>query len=228
MEFFRWTLNNFGLFFGGAFLFYLYLMVRRLTALYDFLRLVPGCANPGRTHLEVGDSRALSFLEGFFKRLSEAAARGRGGTDAVIDAIWCEVDCRIGVHFTALNGYANTLILIGFAGTIFGSIGAFNEMFRGLAEGEASATVFVTSWNNGLATALYTSLGAAAIGGTLLTLLCSRFLMTRARRLETLVGLRISEIIEENTVWPSDAGASASLSKEPRTLEKTCLPTSSS
>jgi hypothetical protein len=87
--------------------------------------------------------------------------------------------------------------------------------------------VFVTSWNNGLATALYTSLGAAAIGGTLLTLLCSRFMMTRAKHLETLVGLRISEIIEEDTVWAADAAISESLLKGPRTLEKTCSPISS-
>ena len=227
MEFIRWILNNFGLFFGAIFLIYIYMMVRRMTALYDFLRLVPRCEDPDRS-LKVGQSRALSFLDGFFKKLSQAVVRGAGSSDAVIDAIWSEVDCRIGVHFTALNGYANTLILIGFAGTIFGSIGAFNEMFRGLAKGEASAMVFVTSWNNGLATALYTSLGAAAIGGTLLTLLCSRFLMTRAKQLETMVGLRISEIIEEEKSWPADIGKSESPLKEPRIPGKTCLPISSS
>lgn len=226
MEFIRWTLNNFGIFFGAVFLLYLYLMVRRLTTLYDFLRLVPGREDTGKVP-RAGRNRALSFLDDFFKRLSESVAGGKGSSDAVIDAIWSEVDCRIGIHFTALNGYANTLILIGFAGTIFGSIGAFNEMFRGLANGEASAMVFVTSWNNGLATALYTSLGAAAIGGTLLTLLCSRFMMTRAKHLETLVGLRISEIIEEETPWPADAAISESLLKGPRTLEKTCSPISS-
>lgn len=227
MEFIRWTLNNFGLFFGPVFLLYLYLMVRRLTILYDLLRLVPGCEDPGSPPSRVGDNRALSFLDGFFKRLSQAVARRGVSSDAVIDAIWSEVDRRIGVHFTALNGYANILILIGFAGTIFGSIGAFNEMFRGLAEGEASAKVFVTSWNNGLATALYTSLGAAAIGGTLLTLLCSRFILTRAKGLETLVSLRISEIIEEETSWPDDAAVSESLLKRPKTLEKICSPISS-
>ena len=227
MEFIRWTLNNFGIFFGAVFLLYLYLMVRRLTILYDLLRRVPGCGDSDRLSSRVGDDRALSFLDSFFKRLSRSLSRGGAGSEAVIDAIWCEVDCRIGVHFAALNGYANTLILIGFAGTIFGSIGAFNEMFRGLAEGEASAMVFVTSWNNGLATALYTSLGAAAIGGTLLTLLCSRFMMTRAKQLETLVGLRISEIMEEETVWAADANASESLLKGPRILEKTCSPISS-
>jgi len=144
----------------------------------------------------------------------------QGAPSLYIDAIWSEVECRITVHFTALNGYANTLILIGFAGTIFGSIGAFNEMFQGLARGEASAMVFVSAWNNGLATALYTSLGAAAIGGTLVTLLCSRFLMTRAKRLETMVGLRISEIIEEEQSWPIDAAKAESPLKEPKTPGK--------
>ena len=230
MAFIRWTLNNFGVFFGAVFLLYLYLMVRRLTILYDLLRLVPGDdRDPGSLPSRVGDDRALRFLHGFFGRLSQSVSTGKGGVEGVIDAIWSEVDCRIGIHFTALNGYANTLILIGFAGTIFGSIGAFNEMFRGLAEGEATARVFVTSWNNGLATALYTSLGAAAIGGTLLTLLCSRFMMMRAKRLETLVGLRISEIMEEDaTTWAADAAVSESPSKGPRILEKTCSPISSS
>lgn len=226
MEFVRWTLNNFGLFFGAVFLFYLYLMIRRLTLLYDILRRVPEYNTPD-SHLRVGENRALGFLNGLFTRLSEAARRGKGSVDAVIDAIWSEVECRVGIHFTALNGYANTLILIGFAGTIFGSIGAFNEMFRGLANGEASAMVFVTSWNSGLATALYTSLGAATIGGTLLTLLCSRFLMNRAKHLETLVGLRISEIIEEDTPWPEDTANHPSHLKEPRTPEKTSSPISS-
>ena len=195
MELIRWIFDNFGFLFGTIFLIYLFLMIRRLTVLYDFLRLVP--LSEYNTPLMIGQNRALGFLEHFFKRLAKAIVSGAGSKNSVIDAIWSEVDSRITIHFTALNGYANTLILIGFAGTIFGSIGAFNEMFRGLARGEASAMVFVSSWNNGLATALYTSLGAAGIGGTLITLLCSRFLMTRAKRLETMVGLRISEIIEE-------------------------------
>jgi len=226
MEFIRWIFNNFGLLFGTIFLIYLFLMIRRLITLYDFLRLVP--SEKHTTELMVGQSRALSFLEHFFKRLAKAIVNGAGSTNSVIDAIWSEVDCRITVHFTALNGYANTLILIGFAGTIFGSIGAFNEMFRGLARGDASAMVFVSSWNNGLATALYTSLGAAAIGGTLVTLLCSRFLMTRAKRLETMVGLRIIEIIEGEQSWPTDAAKAESFLREPKIRAKTCLPTSSS
>jgi len=225
MEFIHWILNNFGCFFGAIFLIYLFLIIRRVTALYDFLRLVP--AGEPAAPLLVGQSKALGFLDKFFHRLAKAVESGSGSAESVIDAIWSEVECRITVHFTALNGYANTLILIGFAGTIFGSIGAFNEMFQGLARGEASAMVFVSAWNNGLATALYTSLGAAAIGGTLVTLLCSRLLMTRAKRLETMVGLRISEVIEEEQLWPIDAAKAESPLKEPRTPVKTCLPTSS-
>lgn len=195
MEFFNWILKNFGLFFGAVFMVYLFLVIRRLVALYDVLRFVP--SSDEGIPSQVGENKALFFLEAFLNRLKTGVGRASRGADSIIDAIWSEVDCHITVHFTALNGYANTLILIGFAGTIFGSIGAFNEMFRGLAAGQASSMVFVASWNHGLATALYTSLGAAAIGGTLVTLLCSRFLMTRAKRLETLVGLRISEIIQE-------------------------------
>ena len=69
-------------------------------------------------------------------------------------------------------------------------------MFAGLARDEAASKVFAAAWQNGLATALYTSLGAAAIGGTVITLLFSRFLMTRAKRLEAMVSLKICEIVD--------------------------------
>jgi len=68
-------------------------------------------------------------------------------------------------------------------------------MFTGLARGEAATVVFAAAWNSGLATALYTSLGAGVIGGIVVTLIYSRYLMTRMKRLETFCGLRISEII---------------------------------
>lgn len=196
MAFIQWFLQNFGIFFGGLFLLYFYLMIRRLTALYDFLRHVkPG---EGETDLRVGNDPAIGFLGPFFDRLQSMTTKSGHARDAFVEAIWAELDCRVSVHFAALNGYIHTLVLIGFAGTIFGSIGAFNEMFRGIATGKAAAEVFVASWDHGLSTALYTSLGAAAIGGLMVTVLCSRLLMTRAKRLETLVGLRISEIIEES------------------------------
>lgn len=192
MNFLTWFLEHFGFFFGPVFLVYLFLMIRRMTVLYDFLRHVPKgeCETP----LAVGESRALAFLDPFFEKLSDT--RNRGHAEFLVDAIWAEIDCRITVHFQALSGYVSTLVLIGFAGTIFGSIGAFNEMFQGIASGEAAASVFADAWNKGLSTALYTSLGAAAIGGVVLTLIGSRFLMTRARRLETMTGLRIWEILE--------------------------------
>jgi len=190
MQFVSWFFNNFGLFFGAVFLVYLYLMINRLTIIYDYLRSVSISDLSYRE--EVGQRDSLTFLRPFFARLRSAPSAGR---ESVIDAIWSEVEGRIGIHFTALNGYVNTLILIGFAGTIFGSIGAFNEMFTGLARGEAATVVFAAAWNSGLATALYTSLGAGVIGGIVVTLIYSRYLMTRMKRLETLVGLRISEII---------------------------------
>ncbi|NPA25919.1 MAG: hypothetical protein GXO34_08850 [Deltaproteobacteria bacterium] len=191
MQFMSWFLNNFGLFFGIVFLYYIYLMIHRLTIIYDYLRTVPLENRDYRQR--VGEHAALKFLEPFFDRLrrTEGAAR-----EAVVDAVWSEVEGRIGIHFQALNGYVNTLILIGFAGTIFGSIGAFNEMFAGLAKGRTATTVFAAAWNSGLATALYTSLAAGVIGGLVVTIIYSRFLMARMKRLETLVGLRISEIVD--------------------------------
>ncbi len=194
MDFISWIFKNFGIFFGAVFLLYLFLMIRRLTVLYDLLRFIPG--GEEATCLQTDPSRPLFFLENLFIKLDDAAKRGAKSIDYLIDAIWSEVDCRVSVHFTAINGYVNTLILVGFAGTIFGSIGAFNEMFAGLARDEAASKVFAAAWQNGLATALYTSLGAAAIGGTVITLLFSRFLMTRAKRLEAMISLKICAIVD--------------------------------
>jgi len=197
MSFIGWFLQNFGVFFGGVFLVYIYLMIRRLTVIYDFMRHVS--AGEGPTQMPIGDVPALGFLAPFFERLKQAAKISSAATDNVIDAIWAEMECRISVHFAAVNGYVQTLVLIGFAGTIFGSIGAFNEMFQGIAIGRPAAEVFIDSWNKGLSTALYTSLGAAGIGGVMISVLCSQLLMTRSKRLETMIGLRISEILEEAT-----------------------------
>ncbi|RJQ48788.1 MAG: hypothetical protein C4530_24140 [Desulfobacteraceae bacterium] len=195
MEFLRWMVINFGFFFGSVFLAYIYLIIHRLTYLFDLLRKV---GIDGHDLQQSGNSLLpLGFLEPLFTRLERAVMTGSGSSDAVVDAIWSEVDGQVSTHFTALNGYINSLVLFGFAGTIFGSIGAFNKMFQGMAQGMTAETLFVGSWNNGLATALYTSLGAAAIGGSMITLLCSRYLMSRAKRLESLVALRIAEIIEE-------------------------------
>jgi hypothetical protein len=195
MEFMRWLLDNFGLFFGGIFMTYLYLVIRRLTALYDLLRQV---SNKGQPQVEpLGSGGPLDFLAPLFSKLKQTVVSGAGRPDEVIEVIASELDRRVSIHFTALSGYINTLILFGFAGTIFGSIGAFNEMFQGLAEGVPAAKVFVGSWNNGLATALYTSLGAAAIGGFLTTLVNSRFMMGRAKRLESILNLQIHAVIKE-------------------------------
>lgn len=198
MDFLKWFLQNFGLFFGSIFLVYIFLIIRRLTVLYDYLRHVPageGCA----LFPDPDAPKALAFLDPLFQKLESAPEKSNAFCQAVADAVWAEIDCRICVHFQAITGYVSTLVLIGFAGTIFGSIGAFNQMFQGLAKGEAAAMVFAASWNQGLSTALYTSLGAAAIGGVVLTLIGSRFLLTRARRLEAMAGLRICQILgEEN------------------------------
>jgi len=194
MDFIKWFLENFGIFFGSIFLIYLFFMIRRVIVLYDYLRHVP--KGEDAIVIKKENLKALSFLSSLFQRLERSRENKETSLQFVVDAIWAELDCRISVHFQAISGYVSTLVLIGFAGTIFGSIGAFNEMFQGLASGKAAAVVFAASWNNGLSTALYTSLGAAAIGGVVLTLIGSRFLLTRAKRLEAMVGLRICQIIE--------------------------------
>ena len=194
MGFFTWFLENFGLFFGSIFLIYLFLMIRRIIVLYDYLRWVPMTEDIPNSTTEC--STALSFLCPLFDKLKAVPKEHKMLHQSIIDAIWVEIDYRISVHFQAISGYISTLVLLGFAGTIFGSIGAFNEMFEGLANGNSAALVFAASWNKGLSTALYTSLGAAAIGGVVLTLIGSRFLLTRAKKLEAMVGLMICEILE--------------------------------
>lgn len=190
MDALTWLLENFGWFFGPVFLLYIFLVLRRLVHLYDALRFLK------RDSPDVTTS--IGFLDPLFQRLRRSSHKP-AVTDSLIDAIWAEVDSRIGIHFTALQGYVNTLVLVGFAGTICGAIGAFNEMFQGLAGGQAATTVFVDSWNNGLATALYTSLGAAGIGAVVMTLVGSRWLMQRAKYLEQVVALKIAEILEEES-----------------------------
>jgi len=215
MEFFRWLLNNFGLFFGGIFMTYLYLIIRRLTTLYDLLRQV---SNEDELQFEpLSHGTPFDFLEPLFLKLKQTVVSGAGRPDEVIEAISSELDRRVSAHFTALSGYVNTLILFGFAGTIFGSIGAFNEMFQGLADGTPAAKVFVGSWNNGLATALYTSLGAAVIGGMLTTMINSRFMMGRAKRLETILNLQIDTVIKEAQMTIKKPVVSVSDTKHPVT-----------
>jgi hypothetical protein len=226
MELLYWLVQRFGLFFGAAFLVYIYLILRRFFCLYDLLRWVPASDRDLPQRIE--GARYLDFIAPLLARLGHLQETASTAREVLIDAIWSEVECKVAIHFTALNGYANTLILIGFAGTIFGSIGAFKKMFDGLAHGGQATAVLVSAWNNGLDTALYTSLGAAAIGGILLTALYSRRLLGRARRLDTLISLRIGEILEENCSWDTDIRDEALSTEATRTPAKTCLPISSS
>ena len=198
MEFIKWFLQNFGIFFGGLFLIYFFLILRRILILKDCLRVVP---------IEISGSdgllpnfenhEALRFLRPYLKKIYALRNNKGPSVDAVIDAAWAEVDVYVTVHFPAINGYISSLILIGFAGTIFGAIGAFSEMFNGLGNDLAPAKVFTNAWSSGLSTALYTSLLAASIGGFVITVIYSRYLMTKAKRLESMVGLAISQVLEE-------------------------------
>ncbi|MCG8568438.1 MAG: MotA/TolQ/ExbB proton channel family protein [Desulfobacterales bacterium] len=191
MEFIQWFLGNFGIFFGSLFLIYLYLMIRRIILLVDVLRHVP------RQVENCSPGGLPDFLQPLLEHLRTVSTLNPERTSLAADAVWAELDCRVSVHFQAVSGYVSTIVLVGFAGTIFGSIGAFNEMFQGLSQGEPGAQVFAAAWNKGLSTALYTSLGAAAMGSGILTLLGSRFLLTRAKRLEAIVSLEICRVLEE-------------------------------
>lgn len=190
MEALSWLFKNFGFFFAAVFLLYIFLVIRSLVQLYDSLRHVTENTVEGQ---------ALGFLQPLFQRLRQAHQRSTRSLDPVIDAIWADFDSRISSCQTTLNGYVSSLVLVGFAGTIVGSIGAFREMFKGLADGRAATEAFLASWNNGLSTALYTSLGSASIGAVIITLICSRWMQQRIKRLESRVSLTIADILEEET-----------------------------
>jgi len=202
MGFIKWFLHNFGFFFGVLFIIYLYLIIHRIILLYDILRYVPD----KNIDINKCNYNALMFLMPYFKKLDDLKNKNGHSADALIDAIWAEMDCKISVHFMAINGYIYSLILIGFAGTIFGSIGAFTQMFQGLAQNIPPVTVFIKAWNSGLSTALYTSLGSAAIGGFMVSLLYSRYLMTKAKKLETMLSLTISDILENGLIHYENSG----------------------
>lgn len=184
MQALNWLFQNFGVFFAAVFLLYIFLAIRGLVQLYAHLR-------------QAGHSP--TFLQPLFERLRQACLRRTNSVDTVIDAIWADFDSRISSCHTTLNGYVSTLVLIGFAGTICGSIGAFREMFKGLAEGQAATQAFLASWNSGLSTALYTSLGSATIGAVIISLICSRWVQQRIKQLEAQVALSIADILEEET-----------------------------
>jgi len=188
MEALSWLYQNFGLFFAAVFLLYIFLAIRNLVQLYDNLRHVTETAP---------NHKSITFLQPLFNRLRQARYHGPISLDSVIDAIWADFDSRITSCHTTLNGYVSSLVLVGFAGTIVGSIGAFREMFRGLASGRAATEAFLASWNNGLSTALYTSLGSATIGAIIITIICSRWMQQRIKRLESQIALTIADILEE-------------------------------
>lgn len=192
MEALSWLFKNFGFFFAAVFLLYLFLVIRNLVHLYDYLR-----------HVGDGKRQSPSFLQPLFQRLRQAKQHNSSSFDPVIDAIWADFDGRISSCSTTLNGYVSALVLVGFAGTICGSIGAFREMFKGLADGRAATEAFLASWNSGLSTALYTSLGSATIGAVIITLICSRWMQQRIKQLESQVALAIADILEEDTHEPA-------------------------
>jgi hypothetical protein len=196
MAVFQWILKNFGIVFGPLFLWYLFSTIRRAVVLWDLLRFVPEQA-----HLTGSDrlrEETVAFLDPLFARLRRAAASGAvSAQEALRAAIMCEFDARVGVHFAALKNYMNTLIMLGFAGTIFGAIGAFGDMLGGLEQGRHTSEVFLSSWEHGLSTSLYTSLAAALIVGPALPFLSSRILFVRAQRLESIINITIADIVEE-------------------------------
>jgi len=194
MGFIKWFLQNFGLFFGAFFIIYLYFIIKRLVCLYDILRHVP---KTGVSIFQNNICPALENMTPYFERLSNLNKNNPQAIDAFIDCIWAEMESQVSLHFAAINGYIYSLILMGFAGTIFGSISAFTEMFQGLSNNIDAVSAFMKSWNSGLSTALYTSLGSACIGGFFVTIIYSKFFMTKAKRLESILAYTISEIMEK-------------------------------
>jgi hypothetical protein len=228
MAVFQWILKNFGIVFGPLFLWYLFCTIRRAVVLWDLLKFIPGETDMTTSARARSDS--VAFLAPLFARLTRAAASGAvSAQEALRAAIMCEFDARIGVHFAALKNYMNTLIMLGFAGTIFGAIGAFGDMLGGLEQGRHTSEVFLSSWEHGLSTSLYTSLAAALIVGPALPFLSSRILFVRAQRLESIINISIADIVEEYAPCTDHGAQAASLETGmSSTSEKTSSASSSS
>jgi len=127
-----------------------------------------------------------------------------GNTEAAenrIDEIWIQFRSKVSSHPEAVSGYVNALILLGFAGTLFGSFMALFEMGGVLTRASVVERIAGTAGilRDALSLAMLTSLVSSAIGCAVITYLCLGFLNRWVNRTASILNEQIYRIYETDT-----------------------------
>jgi len=136
--------------------------------------------------------------------LLAVARNGSGGSEAglnlAIEAVWRRVDECSYFYLSGLNAYVYSLILWGFAGTIYGTMAAFQEISRAFGETpDKLFDVVQAGLSGGLTIAMWSSLIAAVLGAVVAVL--RRMLLRCVVDFEHVVAKEISARVNR----PSDA-----------------------
>lgn len=101
-------------------------------------------------------------FHGLLKQLKQAVESNyKLAVDNRIDQLWIEFDRKIQLPIASINSYANSLILWGFVGTLYGSVRAFVAMSDMLEKNIPISQAFTQILHGKLNVALYSSLIAA-------------------------------------------------------------------
>jgi len=131
-------------------------------------------------HVDFEDFRNDGEVKEFFKPFNDLLKQLRAAVKSRrkllienrIDQIWIEFERRIQTPISSISSYANSLILWGFVGTLYGSVNAFVAMSGMLRDNIPISKAFTQILQGKLNVALYSSLIAAflaAMAATLVT-----------------------------------------------------------
>ncbi|WP_169829424.1 MotA/TolQ/ExbB proton channel family protein [Desulfatibacillum aliphaticivorans] len=116
--------------------------------------------------------------------------------DSCVDQVWLEYETEISSQVASIGGVVNSAILLGFFGTIYGTIFAFQEMTKALSTQNVVATQAISqAFEGGLNTALLTSLLSSAIGAVIIFFLAVRT-QPRLKAFEKKINHRISSLLK--------------------------------
>ena len=125
---------------------------------------------------------------------------------SAVGGVWRKVDEATYFHISGLSGHVYSLILWGFAGTIYGTMTAFSELAVKFGEGGADTGQIVQSaLGGGLLVAMISSLLASGIGASVWII--RRMLLRCIIDFEAVVGKAIDESLLVSTMdgaYPSN------------------------
>ncbi len=128
--------------------------------------------------------------------------------DNRVEQVWLEYETEISSQVASIGGIVNSAILLGFFGTIYGTIFAFQDMTRGLSVQSVQVTTAITqAFEGGLNTALLTSLLSSAMGAIVIFFLAVRT-QPRLKAFEREINERISVILENLIEKPTPVSQS--------------------